>query len=291
MAFSTTGHSLSATPSTYGHNIINVHNDLIVRIKQNLGYPVVDVEICDDVIGDYVNQAVELYTKYAGHTEEYIAFDSKNYPVGRGIHLPTVIETLYETYQGDDTSLSAVYVDDQLNDTRKVLNVFSFDPAEFTGTDALFTLEYVYAQQAYYSVQLGGFGFDLITWETLKQFLDLRKKMFSSTPRVLFDVRTQRMRLIPEPTDDKGFIGVIGCYMERPVSDLLKERWVQQYSLALTKIAIGNVRSKYSGVTLFGGGSINGSDLLSQGLKEKETLEQELLNDVGEAELPMFFIG
>lgn len=288
---STAGYQLSSTPSTYGGSIINIYNDLIVRIKQNLGYPTVDIELCDDVIRDYVNQAVEFYTKYAGQTEEFIAFDSASYPIGRGIHLPTVIDTLYKTYQGTDTSLSAVYVDSDVDRLRKVSSVWSFDPAEFTGTDALFTLEYVYAQQAYYSVQLGGFGFDLITWETLKQFLDLRKKMFSSQPRMLFDVRTQRLRLIPEPTSDKGFIGVIGCWMERPVTDVIKERWVQQYSLALTKIAIGNIRNKFTGVQLFGGGQINGNDLLSQGLGEKDKLENELLNDVGEAEVPMFFIG
>ena len=90
--------------------------------------------------------------------------------------------------------------------------------------------------------------FDLVTWETLKQFLDTRKRMFSSTPRVLFDPRTQRMRIIPEPDPTNPFIGIIGAYVERPIKDIIIERWVQQYALALTKIAVGHIRGKYSNV-------------------------------------------
>ena len=41
---------------------------------------------------------------------------------------------------------------------------------------------------------------------------------------------------------------------------------------------------------MFGGGSVNAS-LLAEGIKEKETLEQELMNGYQDTAPPTFFIG
>ena len=46
----------------------------------------------------------------------------------------------------------------------------------------------------------------------------------------------------------------------------------------------------FSGVILFGGGQVNPTDLMTQGLEEKTKLEEELMNGYGEAEPPVFFI-
>jgi hypothetical protein len=264
-----------------------------------LGYPFIEVELCNEQFTEYIDQALEFYTKYAGYTEEFLAFDSTKYPIGRGIHIPTVLANIELTYQGNDTQLYTQFVNTDNGDFRKAVNVFSFDKADMMGTDVLFSLEYLYAQQAYYSYALGSYGFDLLTWESLKQFLEQRRRSFAMTPRYQFDVRTQRLRLIPEPSQGGGtlgtrqrYIGIVGLYLEKQPQDLIKERWVQQYSLALSKIAIGQIRTKFGSVTMFGGGQINGTDLLSQGLKEKEELEHSILKTWDESPSPAgFFIG
>ena len=110
------------------------------------------------------------------------------------------------------------------------------------------------------------------------------------TDQFRFDARTQILKLIPEPRDTHTYLGVVGCYVERPVKDLIRERWVQKYALALVKIAISRVREKYTGTNLFGGGSVN-VNLLAEGIKEKETLEQELMNGYQDTSPPTFFIG
>jgi hypothetical protein len=113
-----------------------------------------------------------------------------------------------------------------------------------------------------------------------------------------FDPRTQYLVMYPPPrTPGSGsrFWGVLSCYVERPLRDVIKEQWVYQYALALSKIAVGNVRGKYTGTTMFGGGSINYNDLLSQGLKEKDALEEKLYTGAasafGDGAPPQFFIG
>ena len=56
---------------------------------------------------------------------------------------------------------------------------------------------------------------------------------------------------------------------------------------------MGQVRGKFGGMVMFGGGTLNATDVLSQGLKEKEELEKQLVTGSGfvDSEPPKFFIG
>ena len=181
---------------------------------------------------------------------------------------------------------------------RKVIDISNFEEGSSDGVNTLFTIEQTMAQQTYFSYAMGNYGFDLISWYTLKNWLGVREKMLAIRRAFTFDPRSQYLVFYPPPrTPGSGshFWGVISCYVERPLRDIIKEQWVYQYALALSKIAVGNVRGKYTGTTMFGGGSINYNDLLSQGLKEKDALEQQLYtgasSGMGDANPPMFFVG
>jgi hypothetical protein len=99
------------------------------------------------------------------------------------------------------------------------------------------------------------------------------------------------MRLIPPPTAQSGYIGIVGCYVEWPIRTLIRQRWVHFYALALTQIAVGRIRSKYGNVTLMGGGSPSYAELLAEGLAAKEKLENELYFSSGEAKPIDMFRG
>ena len=182
---------------------------------------------------------------------------------------------------------------------RKVVNVNGFEEGSTTGVNTLFTIEQTLAQQTYFSYSMGNYGFDLISWYTVKEFLDTREKLLSQKRAFKFNPRTQYLQMVPEPKFDSNdnnttrFYGVVTCYLEKPVIDTLKEQWVYQYALALTKIAIGRVRGKYTGTSLMGGGSLN-TDLLQEGLNEKASLEEQMLTGtpgLGDADPPIFFVG
>ena len=182
-------------------------------------------------------------------------------------------------------------------DYRKVVDIIDFEEGSSTGVNTLFTIEQTLAQQTYFSYAMGNYGFDLISWYVLKDWLETREKLLAIRRYYTFDDRTQYMTFYPPPrTPGSGsrFYGIIGCYVEKRLKDIIKEPWVYQYALALSKIAIGNVRGKYTGTTMFGGGSINYNDLLSQGLREKEELEKKLYESApgfGDAAPPQFFVG
>ena len=71
---------------------------------------------------------------------------------------------------------TGTYYDYDMMSYRKVIDCFSFDQGESTGINTLFTLEQAMAQQIYSSYMIGNFGFDLVSWEVLKGFVETRNK-------------------------------------------------------------------------------------------------------------------
>ena len=179
-----------------------------------------------------------------------------------------------------------------IDDYRRVMDVIDFEEGSTTGINTLFTIEQTLAQQTYFSYAMGNYGFDLISWYVLKQWLDTREKVLALRRDVRFDARSQYVQLFPEPRDTR-FWGILTCYVERPLTDIIKEQWVYQYALALTKIAIGTIRGKYQNTQLFGGGTINAA-ILEDGKAEKIELEKKLYEGapgLGDAAPPDFFVG
>jgi len=346
---------ISAFQSTNLNNKINSFSRLGERISRALGAPLINVEIHQDQLFENIAIACEMFSKYAGYTEEYLVFDSELYEPNKGLKLDSLFSISPQFNRINSTSttvyvatstlpagvfsssraLSAEYTTGVFNnqilttsaylsvinfngqlaqyftptgqqqqtvnsfdydamDYRKVIDVIEFEEGSTTGINTLFTIEQTLAQQTYFSYAMGNYGFDLISWYVLKNWLEMREKLLATRRSILFDERTQYMTMYPAPKKDTRFYGIVACYVEKPLRDILKEQWVYQYALALSKIAVGNVRGKYTGTQLFGGGQINGTDILSQGEQEKATLEQKLYEGapgLGDAEPPRFFVG
>ena len=173
-------------------------------------------------------------------------------------------------------------------DYRKVMSVTDFEEGSTTGINTLFTLEQTLAQQTYFSYAMGNYGFDLLSWHTMKDRNDTREKLIAIRRDLHFDPRTQYLKMYPQPKNTR-FYGVISCYVEKPIRDIIKEKWVLDYSIALTKVMWGRILTKITGVSLLGGGNFSGDTILSEGNKEKEALEQLLIEGgYGDFEPVMF---
>ena len=368
---------ISAFQSTNLSSKIDSFSRLGQRITRFLGAPMVNIEIHSDQLYEAISQACEMFTEYAGYTEENLIFDSNLYIDGYGIPLDQLFSitpyfnrinqpnfvtvyaalcslpaTLFTTDPGisaqyitgifqnqilaqtdylsatTSTYVSAAYIaytagtmlsstpitslflpsmnnqaqivnsfDYDTMDYRKIMSVYNFEEGSNDGVNTLFTIEQTLAQQTYFSYSMGNYGYDLVSWYVLKDWLNIREKLLAQRRAYDFDPRTQLLVLYPPPrTPGSGsrFWGTISCTVERPLRDIIKERWVFQYALAIAKTMVGNVRTKYSGTQLFGGGTINGGDLASQGMAEMDKLQQQLYESApaaGAAAPPMFFVG
>ena len=99
------------------------------------------------------------------------------------------------------------------------------------------------------------------------------------------------MKLIPEPSTSSIYYGLLGCKVQKPIKDLVSQLWVFRYTTALVKIAVAHTRGKYSGTNLFGGQTVNSTDLMRQGEKEKDELEKELMSNYVDSDPVRFFVG
>jgi hypothetical protein len=356
---------VSAFLSTNLNSKIECYQELGQRVLRMLGHPMINVELHPDQLYDAISMSCEFFTKYAGHTKEYLIFDSAIYEKNVGIrmdHLITVAKTGFtpaqklaapttsspdfnvalreniyvamsaipysffvsssalssvipstgipmlqvmqeSTYaqltafnsgisrlfhlspkesfsiqcesQPDATSFNNMF-DYDVMDYRKVIDVVDFIEGSSSGVNTLFSLEQTLAQQTYFSYAMGNFGFDLLSWHTVKDWQDTREKLLATKRDVHFDNRTQYLRLMPQPKDSR-FYGVFEVYVERPLRDIVKEKWVLDYSIALSKIMWGRILTKISGVQMLGGGTLNGGEVLAEGVAEKKELETFLI--------------
>jgi hypothetical protein len=258
-----------------------------------LGMPLVSVELAQDMAYESISKAVELYTQYTELDTEFLLFDSEIYTRGVGIKMDNLFSNtpeLSSPYDPTDPN-TQVGKDYDLNDWRRVADVRNIEVGENHGTNILFTIQYAMIQQIGSLMHSGGLnkGFDLVTWYNMNEFLELRNKMLSLEHFTRFDPNTQILRIFPEPTGDDQygsdgygkFWALVECRVEPRFRDCLKNHWVQEYSLALMQIMVGNVRGKYGGTQLLGGGSVDFQNMLTQGLQSKEKLEDQLLNGTG----------
>lgn len=268
--------------------------DFTVEIPQT-------VYICTSAVGSSIfSSSSSLSSVFDNGLEEFEIVDKSLY--NNIITLNTTLSGVFRqsvkkgvSLQSQDTKateFSNVF-DYDIMDYRKVIAVTDFEEGSNQGVNTLFTLEQTLAQQTYFSYAMGNYGFDLVSWYTMKEWIDTREKLLAIRRDLKFDERTQYLQIYPQPTSSR-FYGVISCYLERPIRDLIKEQWVYEYTVALSKITIGRVRGKFTGVGLLGGGSLN-TDLLQEGLNEKKELEQMLLTGasagMGDADPAMFFVA
>ena len=284
--------------STTFNSKVTSYAKLLNRIKSTLGYPLIQLEITDEQISNAIDVSLELFTKFTGYTEEYLIFKSDLYKKGYGLPIGDLFSITPEMTDPNinpacrNLAGAVPGIDIDAGSRRKVMNVFTVQPGDNSGINTLFTIEQTIAQQAYFGHLLGNVGFDLITFDVLKIWLKTREKVLALKPYFRFYPENQLLRITPEPdTRATPYFGIIGAYVQKPIRELISQIWIYKYTMAQIKITMGHIRGKYAGTGVFGGQTVNYTDLMSQGLKEIDELEKELKTDLIDREPIPFLIG
>ncbi len=184
--------------------------------------------------------------------------------------------------------------DYDIMDYRKVVSVVNYSESGVSSITSLYNFDTSLAQQFFYTNQFNHRSFGLTTWYALHEWRNLYEKMLAVKRGWHFNKDTQYLTLTPQPRMGERFFGIVECWVERPLKDVLKEPWVFDYALALVKEMLGRVRSKWGdSVTMLGGGSLTGNALAQEGVnKQKELLEELIKNQAyGAMHKPRFFVG
>ena len=83
---------------------ITTYEKLATRIAYTLGYPQINIEAHQNQVFENISIAIEMFSKFAGYTEEYLTFHSSLYEPGKGLRmdvLMTATEQLAGSYEAN----------------------------------------------------------------------------------------------------------------------------------------------------------------------------------------------
>lgn len=235
---------------------------MVEWIKIQFGYPLIQVELTDDMILKCINDAVEVYTEYVTYDEHYYAISLADYIEDTGVTLPDNVVGIFaledEGVGGNINTLFSV--------SNQMMNA---------GTFPLIGLG-------------GGGGGGWISYEIALQSLRLARIMLGGGYTWNFNERTKILKLQPDPIKKgvtEGYI-LAGCYTVRPEEQVYGERLCKRLALAYCKKILGKVRGTFQNVPLLAGANINES-IGEEGKEEEDALMEELRNMMP----PAFIVG
>jgi len=222
-------------------------------IKQQLGYPTINVELTDEQLDISIEDSIQFY-------------NDENYGEGS-----------YRTYL---TFNATSGVDEYVLSGDNIQDVFDFSfQSSNGGINTLFspanTLLYNdWVLKGNYPSGGGSCqGQELTSYQIAMGHLQDIKNMFEKKYRVDWWSQKQTLKITPTPNED--LTGVLLIYKKSELVDLLNNRWVKRLSVAKAKKLWGFILSKVS-MQLPGGGNFNGEKIEQQGITEIEQVEEEI---------------
>ena len=238
--------------STFLDFSIKTREEFKNYIFRKLGGPLIQVELTDEQFDDCINDSVEEYSRWVVEEQDYYAVQLSSYDEVSGVSLPD-----------------------------NVLGVFSFNDDGGVRTDGINTLFTV--ENSLWNASGGAWPFTgpggWTTYHLAMQSIELTKMMTGKGYQFEYNPRTKNLTLYPNPVKLGANVPeawvVLGTYVLRPEDQQYGESWVKRMALAQAKILLGTIRSKYDGVQILGGGTIDTS-IKDEGISERDALMEEI---------------
>jgi hypothetical protein len=213
-------------------------NQLVTFIKNQLGYPSIEIEVSDSVIESFIDNAILIYSPYYEETS-FIEKPAADVVDLSGLNISNVVR-VYETYMSGLNS--------QIDIDNSLFNII------LNPTDMSTLVDY--SVESYKRAEVGSLIYKGFKFIDNKLYLD----------------------------DYTSSSVTIECHKDiTDVSELsngsLALSWILKYALALAKVAVGQVRRKFT----FNNSpfSMDGDSLVTEGMSAKESLEDQLKGDAG----------
>lgn len=254
-----------------------IKSELKELIKTHLGYPMVKVELSDSQLDVAINKARSEYIKWAIGNVTQEVFITMMLSGG---------QSNYELPSG----------------VTEVISMTDLASSGVGGINTLFTIEnYLYNKGMLGFLEHGGFS--IIDYHLALDYLNTLDKYTADKYMWHYHRYNNILSLNPTPPNDEvmtietsggeitvnspGWIMLKTYMLEGSILSnnpdslnefLYEETWIQDYSLAICKMILGETRRKFANFSSIGntGISLDGDSLLSEGKEEKERLEEKL---------------
>ena len=257
--------------------VITTRRQLIDYCLRRLGEPVIEVNIDEDQIEDKVDDALQLYREF---------------------HSDATYRDYYE-HRLTEEEVERKYI----NIPPEILFITKIFPTggSFIGSSNMFSFNYQFALSDFHSLSDVGAG-GLAYYDQMRSYMELIDMKVNGLPIITWVRRANKLYLWSDTEDGQlnaGDYVCAECYRAVPETGeigqggdpttILNDMFMKDYTTALIKQQWGMNMSKFEGMQLPGGVTINGRQILEDANTELETLRERMRLE--QEEPPEFLIG
>ena len=241
-----------------------------------LGFGVIDINVSDDQADDRIDEALQYFAQYHydGIEKMYLKYQVTAADITRAATNTTTTAT--DTI---DSTVTASFGEGNgfipmPPAVVSVLNIFPFDDQ---ATNNMFDIRYQLRLNDLYDFS----STSIIHYQMTMQHLDYLSHILVGEKPVRFNQHQNRLYIDMDWANDisAGEYLIIECYRKiDPTSytDIFDDIYLKRYATALIKRQWGANLSKFAGVAMLGGVTMNGEAIYSQAQEELERLEEQI---------------
>jgi len=243
---------------------------------RNLGKGVIDINVSDDQVDDRVDEALQYFAQYHydGIEKVYLKHQITQADVDRAASNDTTTAT--DTI---DNSITASFTEGKgfIPMPSAVVSVIQIFPFDDIATNNMFDIRYQLRLNDLYDFS----STSIMHYQMTMEHLDFLSHILVGEKPIRFNQHQNRLYIDMdfENDIDVGEFIIIECYRKidpATYTDIFDDIYLKRYATALIKRQWGANLSKFSGVAMLGGVTMNGETIYSQAQEELEKLEEQI---------------
>ena len=243
---------------------------------RSLGSGVIDINVSDDQVDDRLDEALQYFAEYHydGVERMYLKHQITSDDITRGTSDASTTAT-----DVVDGSVTATWKEGKgyIPIPSTVLSVVNVFPFTDSTTANMFDLRYQLRLNDLYDFS----STSIMEYQMTLQHLDFLEHVLVGEVPIRFSQHQQRLYLDMDWNNDVNadeYI-IIECYRKldpTTYTDVYNDLYLKRYATALIKRQWGANLSKFNGVSMLGGVTMNGENIYSQAQEELQKLEEQI---------------
>ena len=241
-----------------------------------LGFGVIDINVSDDQVDDRIDEALQYFAQYHydGIEKMYLKYQVTEADITRAASNTTTTAT-----DSIDSTITASFGEGNgfIPMPSSVVSVIQIFPFDDSSTNNMFDIRYQLRLNDLYDFS----STSIIHYEMTMQQLDHLSHILVGEKPLRFNQHQNRLYIDMDWSHDvnAGEYLIIECYRKiDPASyaDIFDDIYLKRYATALIKRQWGANLSKFNGVAMLGGVTMNGEAIYSQAIDELNRLEEQI---------------
>ena len=239
-----------------------------------LGYGVIDINVSDDQADDRIDEALQYFAQYHydGVEKMFMKYKVTSTDITRATSdaSSSVTDTA-------DSSVTATWYEGKnyIPVPSAIVSVIQVFPFDDQATNNMFDIRYQLRLNDLYDFS----STSILHYQMTMQHLDFLSHILVGEKPLRFNQHQNRLYIDMDWSNDitAGEFLIIECYRKidpSSYSDIFNDMHLKRYATALIKRQWGANLSKFNGVAMLGGVTMNGDTIYSQAQEEIEKLEE-----------------